>query len=90
MNMIEGRLLMPELGLSLGLWQGTFRDIPKLWLRWFTLTGELIPEPTEEAIAANERVILAEQETIEAKRKVEQLGQLLRDLGVNPDTLDNA
>ena len=66
------------------------RDIPKLWLRWFTLTGELIPEPTEEAIAANERVILAEQETIEAKRKVEQLGQLLRDLGVNPDTLDNA
>lgn len=35
-------------------------------------------------------VILAEQETIEAKRKVEQLGQLLRDLGVNPDTLDNA
>jgi hypothetical protein len=81
---------MPELGLSLGLWQGTFRDIPKLWLRWFTLTGELIPEPTEEAAAANERVILAEQETIEAKRKVEQLGQLLRDLGVNPDTLDNA
>ena len=95
---------MPELCLSLGLWQGTFRDIPKLWLRWFTLTGELIPEPTEEAaaanervilaeqeaIAANERVILAEQETIEAKRKVEQLGQLLRDLGVNPDTLDNA
>jgi Uma2 family endonuclease len=89
-NMTEGRLPMPELGLSLGLWQGTFRDIPKLWLRWFTLTGELIPEPTEEAIAANERVILAEQETIEAKRKVEQLGQLLRDLGVNPDTLDNA
>jgi hypothetical protein len=67
---------MPELGLSLGLWQGTFRDIPKLWLRWFTLTGELIPEPTEEAI--------------EAKGKVEQLTQLLRDLGVNPDTLDNA
>jgi hypothetical protein len=81
---------MPELGLSLGLWQGTFRDIPKLWLRWFTLTGELIPEPTEEAIAANERVILAEQETIEAKRKVEQLAQLLRDLGVNPDELNNA
>nr|WP_041233863.1 Uma2 family endonuclease [Cylindrospermum stagnale] len=88
MNLTEGRLPMPELGLSLGLWQGTFRDIPKLWLRWFTLAGELILEPTEETAAATERAIIAEQDAIQAKRKAEQLAERLRQLGVNPDEVD--
>jgi Uma2 family endonuclease len=72
-NLTQGRVLMAELGLSLGVWQGVFRGIDRLWLRWFTLTGELIPEPTEEA----------EQ----AKRKAEILAERLRQLGVNPDEL---
>jgi Uma2 family endonuclease len=95
MNLTERRLLMPEIDLSLGLWQGSFRDIEKLWLRWFTLTGELIPAPTEETAAATERAMIAEQEATEAKqeatqakRKAEQLAELLRQLGVNPDELD--
>lgn len=102
MNLIDGLLPMPELGLSLGLWQGSFRSISKLWLRWFTLDGELIPEPTEEAAAAmeeatiateaaaaaKERAIVAEQEATQAQRKAEILAQRLRQLGVNPDELD--
>ncbi|MEH2032323.1 MAG: Uma2 family endonuclease [Nostoc sp.] len=95
MNLTEGRLLMPEIDLSLGLWQGSFQDIERLWLRWFTLAGELIPAPTEEAAAANERAIIAEQEAIEAKqeaaqakRKAEQLAERLRQLGINPDELN--
>lgn len=88
MNLTEGRLLMPEIDLSLGLWQGSFRDIERLWLRWFTLAGELIPAPTEEAAAATERAIVAELEAAQAKRKVEQLAERLRQLGVNPDELD--
>ncbi|MBW4615619.1 MAG: Uma2 family endonuclease [Desmonostoc vinosum HA7617-LM4] len=94
MNLTDGRLLMPEIDLSLGLWQGSFRDIERLWLRWFTLSGELIPEPSEEVAAATERVILAQQEAREArqeaeqaKRKAEQLAERLRQLGVNPDDL---
>ncbi len=94
-NLTEGRLLMPELGLSLGLWQGIFRDIPKLWLRWFTLEGELISAPTEVATAATERAIIAEQEAMEAKqeatqakRKAAQLAERLRQLGINPDQID--
>ncbi|BDI17287.1 hypothetical protein ANSO36C_30890 [Nostoc cf. commune SO-36] len=93
---------MPEIDLSLGLWQGSFRDIERLWLRWFTLTGELIPAPTEETVAASQRAIIAEQEATEAKqeaieakqeatqakRKAEQLAERLRQLGVNPDELD--
>ena len=103
MNLIDGLLPMPELGLSLGLWSGSFRGISKLWLRWFTLDGELIPEPTEEATvaaeeaanakeeaaAAKERAIVAEQEATQAKRKAEILAERLRQLGVNPDELDD-
>ncbi|MDZ8070205.1 MAG: Uma2 family endonuclease [Nostoc sp. DedQUE08] len=88
MNLTDGYLLMPEIDLSLGLWQGSFRDIERLWLRWFTLTGELILAPTEEAAAATERAMIAEQEAAQAKRKVEQLAERLRQLGVNPDELD--
>lgn len=88
MNLTEGRLLMPEIDLSLGLWQDSFRDIERLWLRWFTLAGELIPAPTEEAAAATEGAIVAELEAAQAKRKVEQLAERLRQLGVNPDELD--
>jgi hypothetical protein len=69
MNLTERRLLMPEIDLSLGLWQGSFRDIERLWLRWFTLAGELIPAPTEEAAAATERAIIAKQEATEAKQE---------------------
>ncbi len=102
MNLTDGCLLMPEINLSLGLWQGSFRDIERLWLRWFTLEGELIPAPTESAVAATQRAIIAEQEATEAKqeateakqeaaqakRKAEQLAERLRQLGVNPDELD--
>ncbi|MEH2054921.1 MAG: Uma2 family endonuclease [Nostoc sp.] len=95
MNLNDGCLQMPEIDLSLGLWQGSFRDIERLWLRWFTLAGELIPAPTEEATAATQRAIIAEQEareakqeTAQAKRKAEKLAERLRQLGVNPDELD--
>jgi Uma2 family endonuclease len=74
MNLAQGRVLIPELGLSLGVWSGIFRDINRLWLRWFTFTGELILEPSEEA----------EQ----AKRKAAQLAERLRQLGVNPDEIE--
>ncbi|KYC37938.1 hypothetical protein WA1_05435 [Scytonema hofmannii PCC 7110] len=87
MNLTDGRLLMPEIGLSLGLWQGSFRGIPRLWLRWFTQIGELIPVPSEEAIAAKQETQQAQQEATEAKRRVEQLAERLRQLGINPDEI---
>jgi hypothetical protein len=52
-----------------------------LWLRWFTLTGELIPEPTEEATQAK-------IEIAQAKIEITKLSQKLRELGINPDELD--
>jgi Uma2 family endonuclease len=87
MQFSDERLPMPELGLSLGLWQGAFQDIERLWLRWFTLEGELISVPVEEAALAKQEATLAKQEANEAKRRAEQFAERLRQLGVNPDEL---
>jgi len=80
-ELTDGRLLIPPLGLSLGLWQGCDQGIERLWLRWFTSQGDLIPLPQEDAIAANQRATLAEE-------RAERLAARLRELGVNPDELD--
>ncbi|KYC37960.1 hypothetical protein WA1_05565 [Scytonema hofmannii PCC 7110] len=102
MNLTDGRLLIPELGLSLGLWEGSFRGIPRLWLRWLTLNGELIPHPSEEAIAAKQEAQQAKQETQqakqetqqakqeadEAKRRAEKLTERLRQLGIDLDKVE--
>jgi len=73
-------LLIPELGLSLGLWQGEYERIDRLWLRWLTLEGELIPIPTEEANAAIARAMEAEQ-------RAERLAAKLRELNIDPDEI---
>ncbi|HBL14880.1 MAG TPA: hypothetical protein DD379_26515, partial [Cyanobacteria bacterium UBA11162] len=68
-QLTDGRLLIPQLGLSLGLWQGSYETIERLWLRWFTLSGELILTPDEEAATANHRAILAEERAILAEER---------------------
>ncbi|MEQ8537163.1 MAG: Uma2 family endonuclease, partial [Coleofasciculus sp. D1-CHI-01] len=73
-NRVDNRVVMPELGLSLGLWQGSFRGINRLWLRWMTFEGELILTPEEQAIAERERA--------------ERLAARLRELGVEPDDME--
>jgi Uma2 family endonuclease len=68
-QLIDSRLLIPQLGLSLGLWQGSYAGIERLWLRWFTTEGDLIPLPTEEAIVAEQRATLAEQRATIAEER---------------------
>jgi Uma2 family endonuclease len=88
------RLPIPEAELSLGLWQGNYRGIERLWLRWFTLAGELIALDSEELTAAKQELttakqeaIAAKQEAIAAKQETEKLAARLRALGINPDEI---
>ncbi|MEQ8960747.1 MAG: Uma2 family endonuclease, partial [Coleofasciculus sp. C2-GNP5-27] len=74
-ELTEQRVPISELGLSLGLWQGNFREINRLWLRWFDASGALILMPSEEAAAAEQRALAAEQ-------RAEQLAARLRELGL--------
>ncbi|NER25999.1 MAG: Uma2 family endonuclease, partial [Symploca sp. SIO1C2] len=89
----QGRLYLPELGISLGLWQGSFRSLNRLWLRWFTRDGELILSEEEEALQetaeARQEATEAKQEAAEAQKRVEQLREQLRQLGIDPDQIDN-
>ena len=80
-QLTEGRLLIPQLGMSVGLWQGNFENIERLWLRWFTTEGELILTPNEEVAAA-------QQAAAEAKQRAERLAAKLRELNVNPEDLE--
>lgn len=77
----EEGLLIPQLELRLGLWQGNYENIERLWLRWFTASGELILTPSEEAAAAQARVTQAEQ-------RAERLAAKLRELNIDPDELE--
>ncbi len=69
----NGRFLLPSIELSLGLWQGSYSNIDRLWLRWMTLEGDLIPTLEEKEAAAKQRAY--------------RLAAKLRELGIGPDEL---
>jgi Uma2 family endonuclease len=48
----HGRLWSEELGLEIGLWQGTQRAQEATWVRLFHPDGRLVPTPAERAEAA--------------------------------------
>ncbi len=83
----NGGLLIPELGLSLRLWQGRYRRFNRLWLRWMTLEGELILLPEEEAEIAKQQATEAQQQAAEAEQRAAQLETRLRELGIEPDLM---
>jgi translation initiation factor IF-2 len=66
---------MPELELGLGLWQGEYQGIERLWLRWYDAQGNWILTQTEQ-----ER-----QRAEQAESKLESLMQRLRESGIDPE-----
>ncbi|KKD38013.1 MAG: Uma2 family endonuclease [Limnoraphis robusta] len=100
-ELTDGRLLIPTLELSLGIWEGCYETLERSWLRWMTLEGELIPNAEEQAILAQEQAILAQEQVILAQEqailaqeqailaqeRAEKLAQRLRELGINPDEI---
>ena len=92
-------LLIPELELTLGLWQGSYQNIERLWLRWLTAAGDLILTPGEQAMlaqqeanaaeqkasAAEQKASAAEQKASAAEQKAARLAARLRELGIDPE-----
>jgi Uma2 family endonuclease len=76
---------LPEVNLSVTLWEGAFEGFNAIWLRWTDAQGNLIPTGKERAEKEKER---AEKERIEkeaALHRVDKLTALLRQLGHDPD-----
>jgi len=90
---------MPTLELGLGLWQGNYQGIDRLWLRWYDANRQWIPTAAERAEQADQRVEQerlraeqeqqrAEQERLRAeqeRQRADRLAAKLRELGIDPD-----
>lgn len=62
---------LPDVGLSLTLWEGVYEDGQGSWLRWLDSQGNLIPTGAERAVQAEDRAA--------------RLAAKLRELGIDPD-----
>ncbi len=87
----RGRILSPTLNLCLGTWEGVYLGVEAIWLRWFTPTGELLPNKDEiaeqKASAAEQKASAARQEAALAAKRAAHLAEQLRKLGVDPEKL---
>jgi Uma2 family endonuclease len=65
-----GRLKSSVLGLWLRRWEGRYRDVPAVWLRWASEHGELLPtEAEQEKARAEQEKARAEQEKARAEQE---------------------
>jgi Uma2 family endonuclease len=78
------RLWLDEAQLGLGLWQGSYQGIERLWLRFYDAQGDWILTPAEQSQQQVEQTqLLLEQE----RQRSERLAQKLRELGVDLDSV---
>jgi Uma2 family endonuclease len=81
----HGRFAVPQLGVALGLWQGTFENASLWWLRWYDAGGELLPTGEERAEQERQRAEQERQRAEQERQRAERLAERLRQLGGNPD-----
>jgi Uma2 family endonuclease len=90
----QGWLLSHRLGLALVRWEGDYKGVTAVWIRWATLEGVVLPTPQElaqaaqqKAQAAQQKAQAAQQKAEEAQEKAERLAAKLRELGINPESV---
>lgn len=94
----RGWLWSEQIGMWLGPWTGTYALDTYTWLRFYTLDGELVRLPDEEAEervqdareqvqVAEERARQAEGQARQARERAERLEALLREKGIDPETI---
>lgn len=77
----QGCFISQSLNLALVRWAGAYRNVEAVWLRWATLEGTLLP-------TAQELVMQASEEAQQERRRAEMLAAKLKELGIDPDTLE--
>ncbi|HEY9652303.1 MAG TPA: Uma2 family endonuclease [Coleofasciculaceae cyanobacterium] len=68
----QNQLICQSLGLALQCWQGNYRGIDAVWLRWATLEGELLPTPQEIAQDEQQRAEQERQQAEQERQRAEQ------------------
>jgi Uma2 family endonuclease len=72
---------LTEIGLGIGCERGNYSGVTREWLYWYNDQGQRYPTPQEQILQAAQRAQQAEQ-------RAERLAEKLRELGIDPDTLD--
>ncbi|MEM8808148.1 MAG: Uma2 family endonuclease [Cyanobacteria bacterium P01_G01_bin.38] len=71
----EPRIWMPSLEIGLGLWQGTYKGLERLWLRAYDAKGNWLLNLEEQAEQAQQEVQQAQQEVQQAQQEAHQAQQ---------------
>jgi Uma2 family endonuclease len=85
LELSEPRVCMNDIQLGLGLWQGVYQGIDRVWLRWYDAAGNWILTPEERE---RQRAEQESQQLERERRRVERLTEQLRSLGVDPNLDD--
>lgn len=78
---------MPEIGLGMGRWQGTYEGWTREWLYWHDQKGNRSPSPDERTEQLEQQAEQLEQQLLQERRKREELIARLRERGINLDDL---
>jgi Uma2 family endonuclease len=78
---------LPDVGLGVTLWEGTFEELHGTWLRWCDREGVVIPTGAERAESERQRAESERQHAESEHQRAERLAERLRELGVDPDRL---
>ena len=76
----NNRYWLAEMGLFLGVWQGTKAERTGYWLRWWDEGGNLL-------LWGVERLEQERQRTEQERQRAERLADMLRSQGIDPDSL---
>ncbi|MEA5535727.1 Uma2 family endonuclease [Crocosphaera sp. XPORK-15E] len=77
----KGYYWLEEINLFLGVWQGTKADRSGYWLRWWDSSGNLL-------LWGTERIEQEKQEKEILLKKLKDLSQRLKEMGIEPEVYD--
>ena len=72
MELLAGRLWLPDLEIGLALWRGEYRGALRQWLRWYDALGNWVPTEAEREQQQKELKELAQQQVEQAQQQVER------------------
>jgi Uma2 family endonuclease len=78
----QNRYISEKLQLALLRWQGVYRGIDTVWLRWQTLDGKLLPTDKEVSEAEKQRAEVEKQRADQAELEIARLKELLQNSGL--------
>jgi hypothetical protein len=71
LELVEGGYISEQTNLKLVLWEGSFKGLNIVWLRWANLEGELLPTQQEKTQREYERREIAEALVIQEREQKE-------------------